>query len=283
MRIWGLIGLTMAAFAANSVLNRAAVGGGAMGAMDFAVLRLWSGALTLVILARALRGGPIPWVAPGRAAGVLGLSAYLARFSWAYLSLDAGLGALILFGTVQITMFGGGLLRGERPPVRRWIGAGIALSGLGWLLWPGGGAAVSLPHAVAMAVAGLGWGVYSLAGQAARDPLRATAANFVLAAPLGLLVLALPGGIDPGGWQAPGIVLAVASGALASGLGYALWYHVLPQIAGSVAAVAQLTVPILALAGGVLFLGEGVTPAFLLAAVVVLGGVAVSVLPIGRR
>jgi drug/metabolite transporter (DMT)-like permease len=276
MRLLLLTALTMTAFAANSVLNRAAVGSGSIGAVEFGVLRLLSGAVILVVLAllsrRALRLG-----GSGRVAGVGGLVLYIFGFSWAYLSLDAGLGALILFGCVQITMFAGALLQGERPPGQRWAGAAIALGGLGWLLWPDAGAAVSLPHAGAMVLAGAGWGIYSLAGRAARDPLVATMANFVLAAPAGLLFAAalpsVPTGVAPNG-----VALAVLSGAVASGLGYALWYSVLPKLSGTVAAVAQLTVPVIAMLGGALVLGEVPSLGALGAGAVVLAGVAVSVL-----
>jgi len=161
--------------------------------------------------------------------------------------------------------------------------AGLAFGGLVWLLWPGGGAAPSLPHALAMLLAGVGWGVYSLAGRKAEVALVSTAANFVLATGLGLVVLLglqLSGSVGP--WSLGAVVLAVVSGAVTSGLGYALWYAVLPRLPGSVAAVAQLTVPVIAMAGGMVFLGEALTARFALAALLVLGGVAVSVVPLRR-
>ncbi len=268
--------LTMIAFAANSVLNRMALAGGHIGAGDFGSIRLLAGAVMLAGLCFALRGG-LRLGGPARVAGVLSLLLYIYGFSTAYDRLDAGLGALILFGVVQITMFTGGLLQGETMGPRRWIGAGLAFLGLAWLLWPTGGAQVSVLHGALMAAAGVGWGIYSLSGRKAEDALQATAANFILAAPLGFLI----------GWglpaqdvvvTAPGVWLAVLSGAVTSGMGYALWYSVLPKLAASVAAVAQLTVPVIALAGGMLFLGEALTLTFVLASVLVLGGVAVSVL-----
>ncbi|SFD88807.1 DMT family transporter [Roseivivax sediminis] len=280
MRLFLLTALTMVAFAANSVLNRLAVAGAGMDPALFGTVRLLSGALMLAGLC-LLRSGSLRFGGPGRVAGVLALLLYMYAFSGAYLALDAGLGALILFGTVQVTMFAGGLSGGERPPPRRWIGAALAFAGLAWLLWPGAGAEVSTGHGLLMAAAGLGWGIYSLAGRGAGDPLQGTAANFILAAPLGLLIgLALPG---TGAMGAAGLVLAVLSGAVTSGLGYALWYSVLPRLPASVAAVAQLTVPPIAIAGGALLLGEVPSPAFLTASAVVLGGVALSVLPLGRR
>jgi drug/metabolite transporter (DMT)-like permease len=277
MRLFLLIALTMTAFAANSVLNRAAVGPGLIDATGFGTVRLWSGALCLAALC-LLSGRGLRLAGPGRLAGVVGLVLYIYGFSLAYRGLDAGLGALILFGMVQITMFAGAIAGGERPPLLRWLGAALAFGGLVWLLWPGAESTVSPLHGLAMLAAGLGWGIYSLAGRKARDPLVATAANFLLAAPLGLLLsLALPGTgaptVEP---STTGLALAVTSGVLTSGLGYALWYHVLPQITGSAAAVAQLTVPVLAMAGGMLALAEPLTAQFALAAVVVLGGVALS-------
>jgi len=278
MRLFAVTVLTMVAFAANSVLNRAAVGSGAIDALSFGTIRLWAGAVTLLALGLILRG-KVVLGGPGRLAGVAGLVLYIYGFSWAYLSLDSGLGALILFGTVQITMFSGSLIAGERPPPLRWLGAALAFGGLAWLLWPGGGVTPSVPHGAAMMLAGLGWGVYSLAGRKAADPLLATGANFVLAAPIGFLLVALmPTGPQAVAVGADGVVLAVLSGAVTSGLGYALWYHVLRQITGSVAAVAQLTVPVIAMAGGMVFLGEMLTVEFVLASAVVLGGVALSVL-----
>lgn len=274
MKLFLLTALTMVAFAANSVLNRAALSGGGADALSFGTLRLLAGAVVLAALAFALRGG-FRLGGKGRVAGVLGLLLYIYGFSVAYQALDAGLGALILFGMVQITMFAGGLWMGERPPLQRWIGAGVAFAGLVWLLWPGESLTISLLHAGAMVLAGIGWGVYSLAGKLAKDPLVSTGANFLLALPLGWAVAQiLP--VTPVEMSGAGLALAVVSGAVTSGLGYALWYRVLPELPGSVAAVAQLTVPVIALAGGMVFLGEPVTRDFVYAAVLVLGGVGLS-------
>lgn len=278
MRLFLLIALTMVAFAANSVLNRAALAGGGIDAVSFGTIRLWSGAVVLVVLGLLLRGRIVLGGA-GRLAGVLGLVFYIYGFSVAYVSLDAGLGALILFGTVQVTMFAGSLVGGERPPALRWIGAGLAFGGLAWLLWPGGGVQLSLLHGTAMVIGGLGWGIYSLAGRQAQDPLLATGANFVLAAPIGFVLgLVLPVSPETMAPELSSIGLAVLSGAVTSALGYALWYHVLPQVTGSIAAVAQLTVPVIAMAGGMVFLREALTPDFVVAALLVLGGVGLSVL-----
>lgn len=271
----------MLAFAANSVLNRMALAGGHIGAGEFGTIRLFAGAAMLAALCAGLRGG-LRLGGPGRITGILALLTYIYGFSLAYGALDAGLGALLLFGTVQITMFAGGLVQREAMPARRWIGAGLALAGLAWLLWPTGPAQVSPVHGLFMAAAGVGWGIYSLAGRKAGDALQATAANFILAAPPGLVIgFALP--LEPVTIALPGVILAVLSGAVTSGMGYALWYTVLPKLPASVAAVAQLTVPVIAIAGGMLLLGEVLELKTLLASALVLGGVAVSVLAPRRR
>lgn len=280
MRLFLLTALTMIAFAANSVLNRMALAGGSIDATSFGTIRLIAGAVMLAAICLFLRGG-LHLKGPGRVAGVLALLVYMYAFSTAYTVLDAGLGALILFGVVQITMFAGGLVAREAMPARRWIGATLAFAGLAWLLWPGAGPQISVPHGLMMAAAGVGWGIYSLTGRLNTDALQATAANFILAAPLGLIIgFALPLGPQGTLLGTDGIILAIVSGAVTSGLGYALWYRVLPGLASSVAAVAQLTVPVIAMAGGMVFLGESLSLQFILASVLVLGGVAISVLPI---
>ena len=264
MRLIGLTCLAMLAFAANSVLTRVAVGGALIDPVVFAVVRLAAGAAMLALLLVA-RGRVWPgW--RGRLPGVAGLLVYLFGFSAAYLALDAGTGALILFGVVQITRVAGALMAGEALPPRRLAGAGLALAGLVVLLAPKGGA---LGPQLAMAAAGLGWGIYSLAGRGQADALAATAWNFLLALPVGLVVLALV----PGVWSGPGLALAVVSGAVTSGLGYALWYRVVPELGAGRAGVAQLSVPVIAAAGGLALIGEVPGPGFWLAAALVLGGV----------
>lgn len=269
MRLIILLSIAMLAFAANSILNRMALAESEAGAASFAALRLLSGALMLVAIVQMR--GQAHWRLTN-VAGPLSLLAYVMGFSFAYLSLDAGLGALILFGGVQITMFAGALLRGESVPTMRWIGAGFAFAGLSFLMWPSGTAPVPLLGAGLMLGAALGWGIYSLLGAGAADPLGATARNFLWATPLGLL----PAFFIWDGMSPIGAFLAVLSGAVTSGLGYALWYRVLPELPASVAAVAQLTVPVIALAGGIVFIGEEMTWRFLVAALMVLGGVVLS-------
>lgn len=282
LRLAVLTALAMAAFAANSVLNRMAVGGGLVGAEAFAVIRVAAGAVMLAALVglRHVARGADLWPGwKGRGAGVAGLLVYLFGFSAAYRALDAGTGALVLFGCVQITMFAGAVVAREAVPARRWLGAGVAFAGL-VLLCASGGAAVPVPAVLAMAAAGVGWGVYSLAGRGARDALAGTAANFVLALPVAWAV-ALASGVSfeaTGG----GVALAVVSGAVTSGLGYALWYAVLPGLGAARAAVAQLTVPVIAAGAGAVLLAEPPGWRFALAAVLVLGGVAVASLPLRR-
>lgn len=273
MRLFLLTLLTMAAFAANSVLNRAAVGPGLIDPVSFAAVRLCAGAAMLGVLlaARQAASGPAAWAGwPGRVVGALSLLVYLFGFSLAYGALDAGTGALILFGMVQITMFAGALVRGEAVPARRWVGAGLAFAGLVYLLAPGSVPSGHPAEAALMAAAGIGWGVYSLSARGTRDPLAATGWNFILAVPLALVVWAL---VAQGAVAPAGIGLAVVSGAVTSGLGYALWYTVLPELGASRGAVAQLTVPVFALAGGMAFLGEALTLRFAVAAMLVIGGV----------
>ena len=280
MRLVVWTALAMVAFAANSVLNRVAVGGGLMDPAGFAVIRLAAGAAMLALLVairyRFAAGAVWPGV-EGRLTGVAGLLIYLFGFSAAYLALGAGVGALILFGMVQITMFAGAVLSGEAVPVRRWFGAMLAFGGLLVLFAPGAGV-VSWPHAGLMALAGLGWGLYSLAGRGQTDALAATAANFVLALPFGLLaMLFYPLGL----MTSAGVALALVSGAITSGLGYALWYSLVPQLGAARSGVAQLSVPVIAALGGIAF-GEPVELRFAVAAAVVLSGVALASIP-GRR
>ena len=227
----------------------------------------------LAVLVRWQRGG-LGWPGlRGRVAGVLGLSAYLIGFSLAYRGLDAGTGALVLFGTVQVTMFAGALVSREAVPGRRWAGAGLALGGLAVIAAPG--AAAVLP-VLLMTAAGVGWGIYSLAGRGAVDPLVATAWNFFLSVPLVLAAGLMSGVALPDG---TGLALAALSGAVTSGLGYALWYAILPALGAARAAVAQLTVPVIAALGGAALLAEVPGLRFWLAAVLVLGGVGLASLP----
>ncbi|MEM9124617.1 MAG: DMT family transporter [Pseudomonadota bacterium] len=275
MRLFLLTALTMCAFAANSILNRWAIDSDASDPAGFAVVRVLSGALVLAALV-VLRGGVLPLYTPRRFVGAGSLSVYMVGFSLAYLTLDAGLGALILFGVVQITMFAFGALTGATPTGRQLSGAGIALFGLCVVLWPSAIGSVDTVGAVMMTCAGVGWAIYSLSGRSEPDALQGTAANFLVALPVTALALVFMGG----GWQmnAMGYVLAAVSGGVTSGLGYALWYRVLPQLAPSVAAVVQLSVPVIAILAGVAVLDETASTRLILGAGLVLGGIALAVL-----
>lgn len=276
VRLLLLTTLTMVAFAANSLLNRAALIDGGTGPAAFAALRLVSGAVCLALLVAFQTGLP-RLIGVKRAVGTGSLAVYILGFSFAYVALDAGVGALILFGMVQVTMFAGTVMGGDRPLPVRWIGSALAVLGLAWLVWPGAEAAPDLRAGLLMAAAGLGWGIYSLAGRGVGDPLGETAANFLCATPIALIAWA----IWPDTLTGRGAILAIVSGAVTSGLGYALWYTVLPRLEATVAALTQLTVPVIAIAGGVALLSEPVTLRMVLASALILGGIAFGIL--GQR
>ena len=280
MKLFLLTALTMSAFAANSILNRLAVDSGASDPAAFAVIRVLAGALVLAGLV-LVQGKTLPLLNRRRVAGAGSLSLYMIGFSVAYLTLDAGLGALILFGVVQITMFFATSINGSPPGRRQVVGAVIALVGLGYVLWPSGSLNVNLVGASLMAAAGIGWAIYSLVGKSEADALAGTAANFILALPVTVLALSLWGGA----WQmtANGYLLAVLSGGVTSGLGYALWYRILRHLAPSTAAVVQLSVPIIAIVGGVVLLGEVADLRLVVGATTVLVGIALAVLRMSPR
>ena len=271
------IALTMAAmlaFAANSILCRLALSQRAIDPASFGSLRLMSGALTLALVLR-LRAKPAG--APARSDWLAAamLFAYVACFSFAYLSLSAGTGALVLFGAVQITMLGAGWYAGESLGARGWSGFALAVLGFAGLVAPGVNAPAPAGAAL-MAVAGVAWGIYSLRGRGVADPLAATAGNFLRAAPLALalsLALAMSAHINT-----QGALLAVASGAVTSGLGYVIWYAALPGLGALRAATVQLSVPLIAALGGVLFMGETASLRLVLAGAAILGGIALVLL-----
>ena len=279
-RTAALTSVALLAFAGNSLLCRAALRHTAIDAATFTSVRLVSGALMLAILvgwrSRHQRAGA-GWLQAGDWVSALALFVYAAGFSFAYLSLSAATGALLLFGVVQTSMIGWGLWRGERLRPLQWLGLAAAGAGLVWLLLPGL-ATPSLAAGALMACAGVGWAVYTLRGRTAGDAMAVTAGNFLRAAPLALALSLLT--LAQARWDAAGLALALASGALASGLGYAVWYTALRGLSATRAAILQLGVPVLASAGGVLLLGEPLTPQLLIASMAVLGGVALVI--IGR-
>ncbi|MCB1797575.1 MAG: DMT family transporter [Gammaproteobacteria bacterium] len=267
--------LAMLAFAGNSLLCRFALQETAIDAASFTSLRLLSGAVSLWLIVY-LRGGGL--VVSGSWASALALFAYAAAFSFAYISLPAATGALLLFGAVQATMIGYGLWSGEHMTLRQWVGLVMALLGLVGLLSPGL-SAPPLSGALLMLGAGIAWGVYSLRGRGGGDATAVTAGNFVRAVPmaLALSLLARPVlSVDvEGAWY------AVVSGALASGVGYALWYRALPGLRPVSAATVQLSVPVIAALGGVMFLSEAPGVRLVLASLAILGGIALVI--VGRR
>ena len=260
-------------FAANSLLTRAGIGGGFLDAASFALIRIVSGAMILHLLVtiqpvrrsspRASGGGP-SWLA------ALALTGYLAAFTVAYTRIGAAIGALLLFGAVQVTMVTVGLVRGERPARIDWLGAAFAVAGLLVLTLPGV-AAPDILGALLMMSAGACWGAYSLLGRGSSAPLADTAVNFVrtsllCAIPLGVLAWPPHGSVT-------GLVLATASGTLASGLGYTFWYAALPALSAWRAAILQLIVPVLTAGGAWLLLSEPITPRLLAAGALVALGV----------
>lgn len=271
MKIIAFVMISMTAFAANSVLNRAGVFTFGMDPLGFAGVRLISGAAMLMVML-GLRGR-WPQINSARFAGAGVLLLYLIPFSLAYVSLPSGIGALILFGVVQITMFAGSAMGGVRPSARQWGGMGVAMAGLGWLLWPNEASDLGAWGVACMALSGFGWGLFSLKGRGSMDPLGDIALSFILAVPIAAVLVVL--GSD---WSTGGIAMAVVSGAITSGLGYAVWYRVLPQIAATTGSVAQLSVPVIAIIAGAVLLSEIITFDIAVASVVVLGGIAVAVL-----
>lgn len=274
-----LTAAAMLAFAANSLLCRLALGAELIDAASFTTLRVASGALLLYWLLRRRRPAQGESQASDRTAAdwpaVASLCAYLLCFSFAYRSLDAGSGALILFGSVQLTMFVVALRNGERFAPSAWLGLALAVAGIVWLLAPGA-SAPPLGGGALMAAAGIGWGVYSLRGRSAVDALAATTRNFALAVPFVAAVnLAL---IESTAATASGAVIAVVSGTAASALGYVVWYRALRGLTAMSAATVQLSVPVIAAFGGVVLLGEQPTLRLALASALVLGGIALAIL-----
>ena len=281
MRLILLTSLTMLAFAANSLLTRIAIDQMGATPLGFALIRTLAGAMVLVCLI-AIRSRSFHWkpyFASASPLGAISLAVYMAGFSVAYRDMDAGLGALILFGVVQVTMLGAAALRGDALGVRPVLGAALAFAGLLLVLWPGG--ASNGWASTAMVAAGAGWAVYSISGRHARDPLLLTAANFTWCLPLVALAYLGKGlGLGLGfglNYSAGALGLGLMCGAVTSGLGYALWYHVLPQIRQSSAAIVQLSVPIIAVLAGSVFLRETLTFAILAGGVMVLLGIAIAV------
>lgn len=265
--------LALIAFAGNSVFCRLALAGPIIDPASYTAVRLISGAVTLWTIAAFRRkesfgksGGS--WISASM------LFLYAVTFSFAYISLSAGTGALILFAAVQITMIAVGLYAGERPELLEWLGLFIAISGLIYLVSPGI-TAPSILGSLLMAIAGIAWGVYSLRGRGASDPVGATTDNFLRTVPLavGVVLLWLPTlTITP-----MGFLWAALSGSITSGVGYVLWYAALPRLTATRAATVQLAVPVLAALAGLVVLSEAISLRLVVSAVVILGGVALAI------
>jgi drug/metabolite transporter (DMT)-like permease len=268
VRVAGLTALAMTAFAANSILCRLALKATQIDPASFTLIRIVSGAAALWIIVRSRARGVLP---AGNWRSALSLFAYAGAFSYAYVSLSAGTGALLLFGAVQATMILAGLLRGERLTRVQVLGLVLALGGLVGLVLPG----VTAPSwlgAILMAGAGVAWGIYSLQGRGGSRPTETTAGNFLRATVLAMALSVAT--LQWVAWDPRGAVYAVLSGVIASGMGYAIWYTALPAMRATHAATVQLSVPVIAAAGGVLLLGERVTARLALCSVAILGGIA---------
>ena len=286
MQLFLLTALTMIAFAANSVLARLALAENDMSAGDYSLVRLAFGAAMLVVLSQgrnALRFSQV-LKSGGTWASSVALLVYVVGFSFAYLALDTGMGALILFACVQATMIGWGLIKGNRPSMLEWLGIIIAFSAFVYLVSPG----LEAPNplgTVLMVAAGIAWGIYSLRGAGSTNALADTAGNFLRAT---LVMIPLAVGLSA--WQSGslnaiasqdytlfGFAMAAISGAVTSGLGYALWYRCLPQLSTTRAAIVQLSVPAIATLGGIIFAGEDATLRLLLCSALILGGIAIAI------
>ncbi|KPQ02936.1 DMT family transporter [Marinobacter sp. HL-58] len=262
--------VAMTAFAGNSLLCRAALRDTDIDAATFTSVRLVSGALMLWLIL-SLRGNRVP-LKQGSWGSALALFAYAAAFSYAYGGLSAAMGALLLFGAVQATMISIGIVRGDRPRLWQWLGFVLAFAGLVGLLLPGL-TAPPLFSSLLMISAGIAWGIYSLRAKGAGEPTAVTTGNFIRAVPMALalsLVMMAGARIDMAGMG-----YAIASGAIASGMGYAVWYMALPLLQATTAATVQLSVPVIAAVGGVLLLSEPLTLRLVVAGIAILGGIAI--------
>jgi drug/metabolite transporter (DMT)-like permease len=265
--------LAMLAFAANSVLCRLALRVATIDAASFTAIRLGSGAAMLMLLT-AGRRKKIIFGQRGSWLSAAMLFLYAAAFSFAYRNLSAGTGALILFASVQLTMLLYAIFAGERTGAAEWFGLALAFGGLVYLVSPGLSAPPAL-NASLMAIAGGAWGVYSLRGRGASDALGVTAGNFLRAVPFALITALVMIGTAHATQR--GVILALLSGALTSGIGYVIWYAALRSLTATRAALVQLSVPIIAALGGVALLHENITARLVIASLLVLSGIALAI------
>lgn len=261
------ISIAMLAFAANSILCRLALAGHQIDPISFSLIRVFSGAAVLLLLyIFSVQKAKIEW----NIKNGFCLALYMVAFSLAYVHIDAGVGALLLFGTVQLSMVGYGLCHGEKINIQRGVGLGIAILGILILLLPGA-AAPNLVYAAIMVLSGIGWAMYSIAGKNMQNPLASTLANFVMASPF--VLLAYAAFYAQSFAQPQGVLLAVLSGGLASSGAYVLWYVIVKRIDRVTASSVQLSVPCLAILGGALFIGEELSWRIIISAVIVLAGI----------
>ncbi|MFC3205449.1 DMT family transporter [Aquamicrobium soli] len=282
MRTALLTTIAMLAFATNSILARHALSDDAIDPLAFTGIRLVSGAavLALIVFIRARAETRPMGALKGSWSGAAALLLYAVAFSVAYVMIGAGPGALILFASVQISMIAWAIVKGDRPAFLEWTGMGIAIIALAYLVSPGL-TAPPLAGALLMAVAGASWGAYSLIGRGSHSPLADTAGNFIRCVPIG--IAAILAGVAYSRPTTEGLAYALASGAIASGLGYIIWYGVLPHLTRTTAAVVQLTVPAIAALGGVVFIGEPLTVRLLVAMAGIIGGVTITLLATDHR
>ena len=267
-----LTALAMVAFAANSVLCRAALQDNAIDATSFTLLRLGSGALALMLIA-SIKGAKLRSQKPAPGA-IFMLFVYALCFAFAYIELSTATGALILFAAVQLTMILIGLIQGNRPSKGAWAGSTLAVMGLIYLLLPGV-ETPSLIGALLMAIAGIAWGIYSLYGKQAGDPVITTTWNFIGAFVLAGFIYLVFSALDVNTHlTSEGVIPAIVSGALASGVGYVIWYAALPHLSSITAASVQLSVPVIAAFGGTVFVSEAITARLVIASICILGGIA---------
>jgi len=274
--VYSLVLLTMLAFSGNALLTRAALASYNMDPELVLLLRVSAGAITLLLICY-LKKYSLKILSNLHLKTAVALSLYLVSFSYAFTGLETGIGVLIQFGVVQLVMFASSFLSDQKVPKNKTIGAIIAFTGLIYLLWPSGDFTINLTSSVLMAIAGMAWGIYSVLGKKAASAIAATTASFLISTPICLIfVLLLPYNPDFS-WSNTGALLAIASGSVTSGIGYALWYYVLPKIPSTNAAVSQLSVPLIAAGGGMIFMQELITLKFVLSCVLVLGGIALTI------
>ena len=274
--IYSLVLLTMLAFSGNAILTRAALYSFNMDPELVLLLRVSSGAITLLLISY-LGKYSLKILSRLHFKTAAALSLYLIGFSYAFTNLETGIGVLIQFGVVQLVMFSSSFFTNPKIPKNKSIGAIIAFSGLIYLLWPSENFTLNMTASVLMAIAGMAWGIYSLLGKTAVSAISATTASFVISTPICLILVILFPSASDFSWSNTGALLAIASGSIMSGIGYALWYYILPKIPSTNAAVSQLSVPLIAAAGGMIFMQELITLKFVISCVLVLGGIALTI------